>query len=392
MKTIVINKPTTAHLLQTTVLLLLFAHIASPNPLDFDFVQSASIVNIYFEEGFHLQETTGLMISKKHILAPVDKFLSPHIMTAPRIKSSATPTTDGFYCSDQHVKILSRLKFVPVINSEKTAVSLLANTEFSPIVINNMRNVDGSHMVDAQACYKIPNNSNHPTASVIILTLGQKATQLLSEKIRLIGTVKFIDGEPPPSDTRQYLLRDCQYCRNKIIEVNINQMADLMKALREIEKINHNRQQKDQPTSPPKAENPPIAILAIYKGATYLQSFISNWQLVKEYPKLESLPTYHQRHPEMSTLWKVTSPITGTLWHTLKNIDFFGAEHEAPLGSMFSLLLLPLSYVGSLLTYSLITGEFLNERIFCKNYISVVGVFSAALLIKGFNDWWLSDY
>ena len=139
---------------------------------------------------------------------------------------------------------------------------------------------------------------------------------------------------------------------------------------------------EDIESNPDHSSIPLFAYLTQSNDQLTLNAMINKSEVITEFPALEDLPSFKDRHPIKSALWTASSPFTGTIMHTV------GVDHMPGIVAAGSSLLLATEMitVGALLGYvvTLFTDAVTVPQLLATG--------STLFLIHGLYRWGTSEY
>ena len=281
------------------------------------------VITAHFDhcEGYPLARekrmAKGILIGNDRVLAPADYFIDP--CSPPIVLPESPPQlSNNYYCHDQRIKKISHLSLITPSRAETesgTDENRQQARVATPKIIRvlNELHFDGTSTVDALLCHRVENGTINITPTVAVLALSKRGAGAIPTDI---ATAKLYDrsgdtgGELPV--TSSLLLRNHMHFLNSATVTRpesqeVNQLIEAARQLQLFEESKGNTRFDAQPA----------ALITSTSDEHYLTALINDWEIVEEFPSLYDLPDYAQRHPYISKLWKGTSPMTGTIGHTL---------------------------------------------------------------------------
>ncbi|KEI70871.1 hypothetical protein [Endozoicomonas elysicola] len=329
----------------------------------------------------------GILIGNDRVLAPADYFIDP---CSPPIvlPEKASQTSNNYFCHDQRIKNISHLSLIPENKPEPEPESDTEDDEArqqarlaTPRIIRvlNELNFDGTSTVDALLCHKIENGVINPKPTVAVLSLSKRGAATIPTDISTATIAESnLDAEGDYAASSSLLLRNQMHFYNEETEAepdsdNITQLIDTARQLQLVEENNGNQ----------KFDAQPVALITLINGQHHLKALINDWELISEFPSLYDLPDYAQRHPYVSKLWKGTSPISGTLSHTLGMKSIPGMTGAA--GGLLATV-----EIVTTATVIYVIGNWITSS---SPYVYTAIKFGLGLILaKGFYRWATTDY
>lgn len=323
--------------------------------------------------------TTGVLISKKQIVAPADDFIIPFAKPF-LLPEKAQQTSNGFYCHDQGMKKNSHISLISEF-SQKTDESeqLASRTRIKISKVLNELNFDGTNTIDGFLCHKVEHGAINPKPTIATLILSNRAVSSLPINITTAKT--WVESnhseEGTLADSLILTLRNNALLQSDLPSVNpslehMSQLIDTARLIQLFEESKSNHSLTGQPS----------AFLTRCGDKYYLRALVNEWELIDELPNSLNLPVFAKKHPYISKLLWASSPITGTFWHTfnftsLPNIDG-GLPGILVTSEIIGTSTVAFMFVRALSTYPLSYG--------------ILNVSFGLLFARGFYNWWISKY
>ncbi|WP_257295084.1 hypothetical protein [Endozoicomonas sp. YOMI1] len=256
----------------------------------------------------------GILIGNDRVLAPADYFIDP---CSPPIVLPESPLqlSNNYYCHDQRIKKITHLSLISPSRGETDEPRQQARVATPKIIrVLNELHFDGTSTIDALLCHRVENGTINITPTVAVLSLSKRGAGAIPMEI---ATAKLFDrvgdtGSEPPATYSSLLLRNHTHFLNSETAARpespeVNQLIEAARQLQLVEEGKGNTRFDAQP----------VALITSTGDRHYLNALVNDWKIIEEFPSLYDLPDYAQRHPYTSKLWKGTSPLTGTIGHTL---------------------------------------------------------------------------
>ncbi len=258
----------------------------------------------------------GILIGNDRVLAPADYFIDP--CSPPIVLPESPPQlSNNFYCHDQRIKKISHLSLITPSRTEnetdETWQPARAATPKITRVLNELH-FDGTSTVDALLCHRVENGTINVAPAVAVLSLSKRGVSAIPTEIATAQLYDSSDnnGSELPVTYSSLLLRNHMHFLNNETTARpesqeINQLIEAARQLQLAEESKGNTRFDAQPA----------ALITSTDDRHYLTALVNDWEIIEEFPSLYDLPDYAQRHPYISKLWKGSSPLTGTISHTL---------------------------------------------------------------------------
>ncbi|MGO0306278.1 hypothetical protein ACTL6P_06610 [Endozoicomonas acroporae] len=260
----------------------------------------------------------GILIGNDRVLAPADYFIDP---CSPPIvlPDSSHQLSNNYYCHDQRIKKISHLSLITPSHTEtenETDETWQPTRAATPKIIRvlNELHFDGTSTVDALLCHRVENGTINVVPAVAVLSLSKRGVGAIPTEI---ATAQLYDrsGNTGSELTATYsslLLRNHMHFLNSetTARPESQEITQLIAAARQL-------QFAEESKGNTRFDAQPAALITSTDDRHYLTALVNDWEIIEEFPSLYDLPDYAQRHPYISKLWKGSSPMTGTISHTL---------------------------------------------------------------------------
>ncbi|WP_257263208.1 hypothetical protein [Endozoicomonas sp. ONNA2] len=258
----------------------------------------------------------GILIGRNRVLAPADYFIDP--CSAPIVLPESPPQRT-YYCHDQRIKKITHLSLIIPSQAKESDETLQRVTVATPKIIKvlNELHFNGTSTIDALLCHKIENGTINRTPTVAVLSLSKRGVDAIPAGIetaqlpdkKLYSNSGDTTNEPSATYS-SLLLRNHMHFLISGTASESDEVNELIEAARQLQLV-------EESQGNTRFDAQPAALITSTGGKHYLNALVNDWAIIKEFPSLYDLPDYAQRHPYISKLWIGTSPITGTVGHTL---------------------------------------------------------------------------